>query len=897
MAIANGPQHSLLLFAAVLQSFLVECIAEAPKHAPHKKSEEAIEYETLYLLFAFLVLGAGVLHLTTFRYLHRLPVTVIFFAVGIVFSLYAESGKIDGIQELYHSYTAWESIDPHLLLFTFLPPLLFSDAFAVDTYVAKRTSMQCLLLAGPGVVIGSFATAYMFYYWLPYGFSFATSMMIGSILSATDPVAVVSLLKDLGASPVLTMQIQGESMLNDGTAMVLFTVAYGVVGGAECGISCITSFLLKATFGAWFMGMGVAFFFVWWIRGASNKFSHRSSLIQMLLTIACAYWAYLLADGICHMSGVLATVSAALVCAQYMWPSVVERQAMLEFWHVVETIGNTLVFFLAGMLTGQAIPHHEFRDFLWVLIIWAALTVIRLGTLVVLLPFLNRLGAKVTWQDVIVMTWGGLRGMVGLALAILVREHRADGALDEMDANRVLFIVGGVAALTLVVNATTAPMVCAALGVTKTDEVQQTLVRTIVKRAQSHVDSSLKHMVSSGQLPDGCMIAPLCETVEKMHEAVNRHMGAEKEGLETTVQSPNKDNTQPLNAELLWKEYFLHKGRMLDTHTRIVQFKFGDKLKHFQELLATSTLSHKRLKAVRQLFLEVVRASYWEQMHHGPGILNNSEQGLLLASLSLAKDQCDQGLMDWAVLERDIDFSDVHKPQAGSLLPTFSSKKTSQRQLPVLSWVQKLCSKTQSYRQMRAARIVEIFVKAQQHAQAEIATFFGLDSPEEVYVILESQIQIFRAVSLQGKVDEPVRQAAFTSSIAHQLCEEYRHVVVSAHEQGVLQDKETEMLLEPVGEVIHELTRRYKGSHTAVEEFASSTASFSQMYQDDAAISIQRAYRCYRAVQANHLQGVDTVKIRSMRSLTAAANTFPTMLAQIRARHEDAKGRFHSESA
>jgi len=897
MSLAGTAKHSaLLVFALVLQGLLDECAAEAPKHAPHKKTEEAIEYETLYLLFAFLVLGAAVLHLTTLRYLHRLPVTVIFFAVGIFFSLYAESGNISGVQELYHSYTAWESIDPHLLLFTFLPPLLFSDAFSVDTYVAKRTALQCLLLAGPGVVIGSFATAYVFYYWLPYGFNFATSLMIGSILSATDPVAVVSLLKDLGASPILTMQIQGESMLNDGTAMVLFTVAYGIVGGAECGIGCITSFLFKATFGAWFMGMAVAFLFVWWIRGASNKYSHRSSLIQMLLTIACAYWAYLLADGICHMSGVLATVSAALVCAQYMWPSIVERQAMLEFWHVIETIGNTLVFFLAGMLTGQAIPHHEFRDFLLVLIIWAALTVIRLGTLVILLPFLNCLGAKCTWQDVIVMTWGGLRGMVGLALAILVREHRADGALEEMEANRVLFIVGGVAALTLVVNATTAPFVCSALGVTKTDEVQQTLVRTVVKRAQSHVDSSLQHMVSSGQVPERCMIAPLCETVEKMHEAVNRHLGPAQKHVPETAS--DKDSSKPSKAELLWKDYLLHKGRMLDTHTRIVQFKFGDQLKDFQELLSTSILSDQRLKAVREVFLEVVRASYWEQLEHGPEILSCADQGLLLASLSLAKDHCDEGLRDWSMLEREIDFNDKCQPQADSLLPVFSKK--AQRQSSIRSWFRKMRNQTQTHRQLRAARIVEIFIKAQQHAQSEIATFFGLNSPEQAYVILESQIQIFRAVSLQGKMDEPVRKVAFTSSIAHKLCEEYRHVVVSAHEQGVLQDKETEMLLEPVGEVIHDLTRRYKGSPEAVCEFDTSTSSFSQVYQDDAAISIQRAYRCYRAIRAVHdhdSQGLDVVKIRSVRSLTAAAHTFPTMLAQIRARHEDAKGRFHSESA
>merc|ERR1719229_196154 len=137
------------------------------------------------------------------------------------------------------SYNSWASVDPHLLLFTFLPPLLFGDAMTIDTHVAKRTGGQCLILAGPGVVIGSMATALVLYFMLPYGWDFPTSLMVGSILAATDPVAVVSLLKDMGASPVLTMQIQGESLLNDGTAMVVFSVAYGLVEGKDCGPVCI----------------------------------------------------------------------------------------------------------------------------------------------------------------------------------------------------------------------------------------------------------------------------------------------------------------------------------------------------------------------------------------------------------------------------------------------------------------------------------------------------------------------------------------------------------------------------------------------------------------------------------------------------------------------------------
>merc|ERR1719178_449462 len=102
----------------------------------------------------------------------------------------------------------------------------------IDTSVARSVAKQCMFLAGPGVVFGSFATASFLYVYLPLvdiEWDFMLCLVTGSILAATDPVAVVGLLKELGASPTLTVQIQGESLLNDGTAIVLYTVAYNIL--------------------------------------------------------------------------------------------------------------------------------------------------------------------------------------------------------------------------------------------------------------------------------------------------------------------------------------------------------------------------------------------------------------------------------------------------------------------------------------------------------------------------------------------------------------------------------------------------------------------------------------------------------------------------------------------
>mmetsp|Transcript_93148 Transcript_93148/g.290399 ORF Transcript_93148/g.290399 Transcript_93148/m.290399 type:complete len:199 (+) Transcript_93148:81-677(+) len=124
--------------------------------------------EVLFFLFGTIAVGTCVLHATTIPALQAVPVTVLLFVLGVVFALLVEYDCLTPFGKLTRSYDAWVAIDPHLLLFTFLPALLCGDAMTIDTHIAKRTVGQCLILAGPGVVMGSFATAALVYGMLPY---------------------------------------------------------------------------------------------------------------------------------------------------------------------------------------------------------------------------------------------------------------------------------------------------------------------------------------------------------------------------------------------------------------------------------------------------------------------------------------------------------------------------------------------------------------------------------------------------------------------------------------------------------------------------------------------------------------------------------------------------------
>ncbi len=118
-------------------------------------------------------------------------------------------------------------ISPHLLLYVFIPVLIFESGFNCDWYIFKRSLVNIILLAGPGVLLGAVLLAFSAKVLLGYGdaeMSWYEAFTFGAVLSATDPVAVVALLKELGASVRFNTLIEGESLLNDGTAMVFYMV-------------------------------------------------------------------------------------------------------------------------------------------------------------------------------------------------------------------------------------------------------------------------------------------------------------------------------------------------------------------------------------------------------------------------------------------------------------------------------------------------------------------------------------------------------------------------------------------------------------------------------------------------------------------------------------------------
>merc|ERR1719450_2026950 len=128
---------------------------------------------------------------------------------------------------------------------------------------------------------------------------------------------------------------------------------------------------------AFCLGLFIGYFFFSWIRAASNKLDHSSGTIQITLTLCCAYWSFIFVEGVLHLSGVLATVASSMVLAHHMWPYIVAEESMHHVWHTFESLGNIIVFFLAGSITGFIVVDIDPVDWLHLIVIYIWLLFIR----------------------------------------------------------------------------------------------------------------------------------------------------------------------------------------------------------------------------------------------------------------------------------------------------------------------------------------------------------------------------------------------------------------------------------------------------------------------------------------------------------------------------------------
>lgn len=394
----------------------------------------------------------------------RFPYTVLLAVVGILLGLIVQSSQnwhLGPISDLLHAFQAFD-ITSEVIIFVFLPALVFESSLAIDVRKLLADIGPILFLAVIGLLISTFAIAGTVS--AVSGVGFVVCLLLGAILSATDPVAVVAIFKDLGAPKRLAILVEGESLFNDATAIVLFNILVAMILG-HANADLFGGFLtfLKVFLGGIVVGFVMAHIFVRVIARMGG-----AVMAEATLTIALAYLSFLVAEHYLHVSGVMAVVTAALVIGSYGrtsisgagWHHLQETWENLGFW------ANSLIFILVGIAVPGIMA--SFGEGLWSTLGVLLLTAFTARALItfVAVPMLARLrlGAEIGIGFRTVMWWGGLRGAVSLALALSVLEN--DGFAEET-RNFVVALVCAFVLFTLFINATTVGFVMKFFGLDK----------------------------------------------------------------------------------------------------------------------------------------------------------------------------------------------------------------------------------------------------------------------------------------------------------------------------------------------------------------------------------------------------------------------------------------------
>jgi len=609
--------------------------------ASNRRSGDVSYYS---LLFPFCCLALGfICNVLKAHFLPSFPYTVLILIVGILIG-YLHRRTNEGLGVLSDSIEAWDHIDPHLLLFAFIPPLLFGDSMGLNFHLVSKCFSQCFLLAGPGVCIGTVLMAFVAKWVLPYDWDWKMSFCFGSITAATDPVAVVSLLTALGASKKLTMVIAGESLMNDGIAIVIFTLFKNLLQGQTYDFWGVVEFFFQVALGGPAVGLAFGFgslLVLIFIKNSTEGNEADNLTNQTSLTFVIAYLSFFVGEEVCEVSGVLACVVCGIVIARYGWPMLTSEHDIKHVWHVAEFMGNTIVFMLSGIIIASDIYDSYEIDktktgeyFGYMIVIYLFMVLIRTVMMAILYVPLDNLGYKMGggkfakgWKDALIAVWGGLRGAIGLVLCLIIDEDSTicnDGA-------PFVVLIGGATLYTLVINGTTTGLLLRALGMLADPDAQAFLDFSIQRKIHKKTRAHFLLLSDKDRHPE--------------------HKDAEPEPAMTLVNvlgkswtETNKEGKKTLKALLL--------------KTKGKEEKSGN--------IFTSIL--------RVLYLEMVRSEYQSMIEHQVIPITSSVPEILLSSIEFALDDTDVKLekktnqgnekTDWM---RDWEYIAGHKNEDGTI--------------------------------------------------------------------------------------------------------------------------------------------------------------------------------------------------------------------------------------
>jgi len=386
----------------------------------------------------------------------RFPYTIGLVIVGIILAFLIEDiSVLSGLREI--------GLTQDIILFIILPALIFDASINIDSRMLVKEFIPVIALAAPGLIISTIIIGFFMNWLTPLSLGFA--MLFGALISATDPVAVIALFKDIGAPKRLTLLVDGESLFNDATAIVAFNIILAIV---VSGVKINGSEFLFASldFAYVFLGGIVVGVILGTLASFLLKLIPDDPMVQISITVIAAYTAFIVAQYYFDLSGVMATLGAGIAVNWNMTTKLKNevKESVKQFWEYIAFAANSFIFLLLGVIEWNILFEngHSTNFILYIIIAILIVTLARAVVVFGIIPILRFMprheAINKKYQTVIF--WGGLRGAVPLALVLSMQTGFPYRQL-------ITELTLGVVLFTLIVQGTTCKKLISLLGIDK----------------------------------------------------------------------------------------------------------------------------------------------------------------------------------------------------------------------------------------------------------------------------------------------------------------------------------------------------------------------------------------------------------------------------------------------
>ena len=763
---------------------------------------QSMSDDVLSILYLFVGLAYGVcLTYVLSRSGWEIDYTVILFITGILTAITTKQVRenVKGYEEaLFNSILLWETISPELIVFIFLPVLVFGESQSLKLHTVNKVILSSLFLSLLGAAFTAYMIAIICKQVLRTGWSWTLCWLVGCVLCPIDPIAVVVILKATHQSRLQCL-IVCEALLSDGIALVL----YGFIGSKTFNEekddipASFTIFLIKVLVVSPLLGLAVGLLTV-----ASLKFLDRPLMsddptMQIVATFCCAYLSFFVAQYSCEVSGVLSCFISGLVVSYFGRPLLLSAEAMEQIWRTLEYSMNTLIFLVSGLIVGSRSSGLSGQVVLAIVAIYVGLFVLRLLLFAVChvpMKWLMPHFSSYSWREAAFSAFAGLRGATSLALVLLLSLHSQERpssnlvAFPSADVEDAVFVTAWVVALTIIINGTLASRVFRCLGLVETDSQgkhrDSALVSYVSSRLHKAAAKNYNQLARQYPTHDHSFVLHHCSVLadgqseEEVPADEDESVEFEFED-EVEVEGGGDDNpdqvvfTPPSGLDGECKEGDDDGEEEAEAEAEEGQ-NLSSRLERFD-----SSVNEKLLDSYRVAFLQVVNLSYLRQISEGKLPRGSRAAIALLDSV-------------------DVGFDTTHTPglhDFGHLVRL--GLRTSFVEL-LLSWARgrhglfnRLLVHFEHKRETEEILALQSFVEAHQYAQAKIPLCMGpsesLATPEEAQVLHESG-EVVRAARrlLSHGFSSESRKMVTSRKIAATLIHATASLVLSFYEEGIL---------------------------------------------------------------------------------------------------------------